>query len=229
MASVAGQIDAGTRVLDIGAGYGGSARWLARRFGCRVCCFNLSERQNRRNEQLTAEQGLSSLVEVHTGNFEQLPFSAGAFDLVWSQDAILHSGRRAQVLCEAYRVLAAGGSLVFTDPMQSDDCPAGALAPVLQRIHLSSLASPGYYLQAARQAGFTALHFADLSTHLVSHYSSVARSLRERRAALACSDDYVARMLEGLQHWVDGGELGHLRWGIFCFAKPAQESRKDRV
>ena len=38
-----------------------------------------------------------------------------------------------------------GGHFVFTDPMQTDDCPPDVLQPVLDRIHLDSLASPGFY------------------------------------------------------------------------------------
>ncbi|MFQ5645165.1 MAG: SAM-dependent methyltransferase, partial [Thiogranum sp.] len=34
-----------TQVLDVGAGYGGAARWLAENFGCHVTCLNLSEAQ----------------------------------------------------------------------------------------------------------------------------------------------------------------------------------------
>jgi ubiquinone/menaquinone biosynthesis C-methylase UbiE len=226
MAQVAGPIDAMTRVIDIGAGYGGSARWLAERFGCHVCCFNLSATQNRRNEQLTNEQGLTALVEVHTGNFERLPFADQSFDLVWSQDAILHSGKRKQVLREAFRVLSPGGTMVFTDPMQSDDCPPAALEPVLRRIHLSSLASPEFYLESARAIGFSAATFSDLSENLAHHYSSVANTLRSRRATLPCSSAYVDRMLDGLQHWVDGGNRGHLKWGIFRFEKPVETKSK---
>ena len=32
------------RVIDLGAGYGGAARWMARRFGCHVTCLNLTSR-----------------------------------------------------------------------------------------------------------------------------------------------------------------------------------------
>jgi sarcosine/dimethylglycine N-methyltransferase len=33
------------------------------------------------------------------------------------------------------------------------------------------------------------------------------------------SKDYIERMKKGLQHWVNGGNNGHLAWGIFVFRK----------
>ena len=43
------------------------------------------------------------------GSFEDLPFQDKAYDLVWSQDAFLHSGDRVRVLEEAVRVMKPGG------------------------------------------------------------------------------------------------------------------------
>ncbi|HKK50340.1 MAG TPA: class I SAM-dependent methyltransferase, partial [Myxococcota bacterium] len=62
-----------SRVLDLGAGYGGAGRYLAERFGCRVDCLNLSEVQNDRNRRLTAEAGLSERVGVVHASFEDVP------------------------------------------------------------------------------------------------------------------------------------------------------------
>lgn len=213
-------IDETTRVLDIGAGYGGSARVLARTYGCRVTCLNLSAVQNDRNRRLTADQGLSDLVDVVEGTFEDLPFPADAFHLVWSQDAILHSAHRDRVLAEVARVLIPGGRFLFTDPMQADEADRAELAPVLERLDLESLASPSYYEREAARQGLRLERFVDLSPHLPTHYGRVLEELERREAAVRerSGDDYVERMKRGLANWVDAGRAGSLVWGIVLFA-----------
>ncbi|HWO93209.1 MAG TPA: methyltransferase domain-containing protein [Dehalococcoidia bacterium] len=211
-----------TSVLDLGAGYGGAARWLARRYRCHVTCLNLSEAQNRRNRAMNREAGLDDLIEVHAGNFERIPFEDESFGVVWSQDSFLHSGARETVLAAIDRVLEPGGAVVFTDPMQSDDCPPGVLAPVLERIHLQDLGSFGFYRAVARELGWTEVGCEDLTRHLVRHYARVARELERQRARLegVVSAAYIERMLRGLAAWVEAGERGYLAWGILHFRKP---------
>jgi sarcosine/dimethylglycine N-methyltransferase len=223
MAGLLPPLTAQHAVLDLGSGYGGSARYLVQRFGCNVTCLNLSEVQNQTNRQQTAKAGLTHRIEVLDGSFEDLSFAApGSFDLVWSQDAILHSGQRERVLREVDRVLKPGGHFIFTDPMQSDDCPTELLAPVLQRIHLSSLGSPGFYRRTAAALGWSEVKWLDLLPDLVTHYSRVRAEvcLREEETLTACSADYIERMKAGLRHWVDAGQAKRLQWGIFLFRKP---------
>lgn len=226
MASLAPWLGPDHRVLDLGAGYGGAARWLAEHTGCRVTALNLSERENARHREFNLARGLEGQIEVIDGSFEAVPCPDASIDLVWSQDAILHSGARDQVIAEAARVLRPGGQLVFTDPMQTDDCPAAeltaALAPVLARIHLDSLGSVAAYRAAAERCGLTFVGFDDLTGNLVTHYNRVRQELLRQRGGLSglVSGDYVDRMLTGLGHWVEAGMGGHLRWGILQFAKP---------
>jgi sarcosine/dimethylglycine N-methyltransferase len=210
-----------TRVLDVGAGYGGAARWLAGKFGCHVTCLNLSETQNARNRTMSTEQGLAERIEVIDGSFEHIPAEDRSFDLVWSQDAILHSGRRERVLEEVDRVLKPAGEFIFTDPMQAEDCPAGVLQPVLDRIHLDSLGSFGFYRQQARRLGWEEVGVVDLSPQLVTHYTRVRQELVKRRKVLAdkVSDEYMDRMIQGLGHWIDAGDNNYLSWGILHFRK----------
>lgn len=208
-------------VLDIGSGYCGAARYLATTFGCSVTALNLSEKENERARELNAQQGLSDKITVVEGSFEHIPSDENSFDLVWSQDAILHSPRRAQVLKEVTRVLKPGGEFLFTDPMQDDACPPGVLQPVLDRIHLDSLGSFAFYRQTAADVGLEEEGIEDLTPQLIHHYARVRDQLTKDRPSLAgkVSEAYIDRMLTGLQHWVDAGEAGRLAWGIMHFRK----------
>ncbi len=221
LASTVGTIDTSTRVLDLGSGYCGAARYLAGTFGCHVTALNLSQVENRRARELNAAAGLGGLVEVLDGSFENVQSRDSSFDLVWSQDAILHSGDRDRVIAEVARVLRQGGSFVFTDPMQSDDCPPGVLAPILDRIHLETLGSPGYYRDVAARHGLELVLFEDLTDQLTTHYRRVLEETEARQGELTrtISSEYIVRMRRGLRHWVDGGVAGHLAWGIAHFRK----------
>jgi sarcosine/dimethylglycine N-methyltransferase len=209
------------RVLDMGSGYGGAARYLAKRFNCSVMALNLSEAENERCRTLNAQQGLAQRVEVFDGSFEYVPAQDQTFDLVWSQDAILHSGDRPRVIAEVARVLKPGGRFIFTDPMQADDCPEGVLEPILNRIHLDSLASPSTYRELCKRCGMEEVRFEQATHQLVNHYCRVLQETQENRQRLTehVSEDYIDRMHSGLQHWIEGGRHGHLAWGIFYFRR----------
>ncbi|QOC23175.1 methyltransferase domain-containing protein [Wenzhouxiangella sp. AB-CW3] len=222
MLELLGPVDERHRVLDLGAGYGGSMRYLARHAGCRCVALNLSEVENERNRRMNREQGLANRIEVVDGDFTNLDYDDGCFDIVWSQDAFLHSGDRARVCAEAARVLRDGGRLIFTDPMQADDAPAGQLQPIYDRLHLDSLGSPEFYRATFRDLGLVEQGFEDHSEQLPRHYARVRQELVKHEESLrerGVSDDYIQRMKVGLQHWVDGGRRGDLTWGIFRFLK----------
>lgn len=212
-----------SKLLDIGAGYGGAARYIVARFGCKVTALNLSEKENGRARQLNKQAGLDGQIDVVDGSFETIPAPDACFDAVWSQDAILHSGQRQQVVKEVARVLKPGGHFIFTDPMQSDNCPEGVLEPILGRIHLDSLGSPGFYRSTADELGMQLLEFEELTPQLTQHYTRVLEETVKRQAELEKTVDaaYLERMKTGLGHWIEGGKQGYLAWGIFVFQKPA--------
>lgn len=209
------------RILDIGSGYAGSARVLAKEHGCKVTALNLSPVQNQRARQLNAEQGLAELIEVIDGSFESLPFDDASYDIVWCQDAILHSANRDTVFSEVDRVLVNGGQFIFTDPMQKDVVDAEVLQPVLDRIHLPSMGSIKFYREQARALNWSEVAILPLPEMLVRHYSAVLRELEARTEELSahCSKDYIERMKNGLRHWISAGQKGALDWGILHFAK----------
>lgn len=208
-------------VLDLGSGYGGAARYLAHEIGCRVQCLNLSATENERNNEKNQAAGLADKITVVEGDFENLEFADESFDVVWSEDAILHAGDKARVFHEIARVLKPGGHLIFTDPMQADDCPEGVLEPVLARIHLKSLGSIALYRALCEKNSLTEVEVLHHNEQLPRHYARVRNELQKRYGELSkrISNDYLDRMLAGLGHWVDAGNKGYLAWGILHFKK----------
>lgn len=215
MASYIGP-DSSTKVLDVGAGYGGTARHLAEKHGCKVTCLNLSEVENERNRQTNRDEGLDHLIDVVDGSFQDLPFEDDSFDVVWSQDAFSHSADRDGVVKEVARVLVPGGRFIFTDLMSDDDTPVETLGPILERLHLTSMGTLGFYRKSTADAGFKDLGFDDLSPQLPIHYGRVLAETERRDSELTgkISPEYLKKMKAGLREWVNRGEAGDLVWGI---------------
>mgnify|MGYP001181552841 FL=1 len=221
--ALAGTPSQGGTVVDLGSGYGGAARLMAATHPVQVQAINISAVENQRHRALNVEAGLDERITVHDASFEAVPLSDGCADLIWSQDAILHSGDRALVLREVARLLKPGGVFVLTDPMAADGVEMSLLQPILDRIHLADLASPERYRQWAEAAGLQREVWDDRTEMLVRHYSRVRDELRRRHDELvgSISPGYLSRMDTGLGHWVDGGEAGRLSWGLMRFIKPA--------
>jgi len=222
MVELAGVLTPSSRVIDLGAGYGGSMRYIAENIGSQCVALNLSDVENDRNRQMNREAGLDDRIDVVEGDFASLDFPDASFDLAWSQEAILHSGDRDKVCAEAARVLKPGGRFVFTDPMQADDASSSSLQAIYDRLHLSSLASPAFYGSTLSASGMREIAFEERPDQLARHYERVREVLIEKAESLrekGMNDDYIERMKSGLAHWVEGGRNGVLTWGIFVFEK----------
>jgi sarcosine/dimethylglycine N-methyltransferase len=223
MAAMLPKLDADTKVLDIGAGYGGSMRRIVKQTGCEAVCLNISETQNDTNRHKNRRAGLADKIRVVHGVFEDIPEPAVSYDVVWSQDSILHSDQRDKVLAEVWRVLKPGGYFVFTDPMQADDVPEGVLQPVYDRLQLNSLGSFRFYKEAAKALGFEVLEQQVLTEQLRTHYDRVREELEANYDKLrdsGASAEYLDKMIVGLKNWVKAADAGHLAWGIQLFRKP---------
>ncbi len=116
-----GRIDslpAGTTLLDVGCGIGGSSRVLAKDYGFDVTAVTISPQQVARAQQLTPE-GLSAKFLVDDAM--ALSFPDASFDIVWSVEAGPHMPDKAVFAKELLRVLKPGGVLVVADWNQRDD------------------------------------------------------------------------------------------------------------
>ena len=112
------KLPAGTTVLDVGCGIGGSSRILAKDYGFDVTGVTISPQQVKRAQELTPE-GLDAKFQVDDAM--ALSFPDESFDVVWSVEAGPHMPDKAIFAKELLRVLKPGGVLVVADWNQRDD------------------------------------------------------------------------------------------------------------
>src|SRR5262245_5918960 len=144
----------GTRVLDVGGGLGGPARTLAVHYGCRVTVLDLTESYVRAGELLTERLGLGDRVSHQVGNALELPFPAGSFDMVWTQNSGMNIADKERLYAGFHRVLRPGGMLAFQEPMAGPTGP-----PILSLMWARDasqrfLRSPGEMRALIEAAGF---------------------------------------------------------------------------
>jgi SAM-dependent methyltransferase len=202
-----------SRVLDICAGLGGPARFLASRRGCRVVGVELNAGRALGMARLSRLVRLDGRVAVVRADATALPFAAGRFDACVSQEALLHIVDKAAVLAEARRVLVPGGRLAFSDWIAHPplgDAERRRLEDWMAAVTLQSLAS---YRTLIGRAGFRAVECEDLSDQwrpilrerLVMYRAmrtEMTRRLGERRYR---EYDQLYTFFVGL---VDAGKLG---------------------
>ena len=109
------------RVLDVGSGLGGSARYLAETSGCHVTGIDLTAEYCRVATRLSERVGLAGQTEFRQGSALDMPFEDASFDLVWTEHAQMNIADKARLYSEIARVLRPGGTFVFHDVFQGDD------------------------------------------------------------------------------------------------------------
>ena len=209
-------------VVDLGAGYGGTARKLcALNDNVKVTCVNISRVENDHNKAVNKAEHLEGRIDVITASFDDVPLADASCDVVVSQDAFLHADDRTRVMVEIARILRPGGRLIFTDIMQSESgaTRGGALMEaVLKRLQLNNLGDVRTYTGAT--SALRLVHFDDRSDQLAKHYRCVQSALQSREhESLSLSDAYRASMNEGLRAWIDAADAGHLAWGYLEFLR----------
>ncbi|MCX7719408.1 MAG: class I SAM-dependent methyltransferase [Candidatus Sumerlaeaceae bacterium] len=103
---------AGRRILDIGAGLGFNARYLAAR-GARVVAADIA---GERLARLRAAAPSDAALDCVVCRAEALPFRRGAFDGVYSKSVLIHT-RLAEAAPELARVTGCEGVGVFIEPL----------------------------------------------------------------------------------------------------------------
>ncbi|MBI3992051.1 MAG: methyltransferase domain-containing protein [Candidatus Lambdaproteobacteria bacterium] len=173
-------IAAGSSVLDVGCGLGGSARHLATTFGCRVTGLDLIPAYVQTAARLTELLGMQAQVTFREGSALEMPFPDGSFDLVWSEHVQMNIADKAALLRQIHRVLKPGGRFVFHEILQGSGGEPYFPAPWASDASQSVLIDPAGYRALLEGAGFAVLTWDDKTEESLEWFSQIVQRVRAK-------------------------------------------------
>jgi SAM-dependent methyltransferase len=147
-------IGSGSKVVDLCAGLGGPARYLAHRYGASVTGVELTPARVAGASELTRRVGLDNQVRVFEGDVTALPLPDASQDAVVSQEALFHVPDLARALREAHRVLRPGGRIAFTDWIVHEPLAAADKKLLWDGMAAATLITIDQHADLLRDAGF---------------------------------------------------------------------------
>jgi len=151
------------RVIDVGSGLGGPARYLATTYGCRVSGVDLTEEFVAAATELTRRTGLQDRVDFRQGSGLALPVPDALFDLAWTQNVAMNIADRPSWYAELRRVLKRGGRLAIQDVAQGPGGPLHYPVNWADTADISFLRTPEETKAQLQAAGFDILVWEDNS------------------------------------------------------------------
>ncbi|MEO1275499.1 MAG: class I SAM-dependent methyltransferase, partial [Pseudomonadota bacterium] len=159
-------------VLDLGSGIGGTARYIAHRFGARVTGVDLTPQFVDVATALSAMCGLEPAPLFLAGSVTDLPVEDGAFDLATMFHVGMNIADKPRLFFEASRALRPGGRFALFDIMAGTG-EIGFPAPWSPNAANSFVATPEVYRAAAAAAGFTLIGERDRGAYARDFFTRV--------------------------------------------------------
>lgn len=156
-------LSAQARVLDLGSGIGGTARYLADQYQCRVTAVDATEDYCETARWLNHLVGLDDRISVHHADATALPFADATFHVVFTQHVQMNVADKTRFYQEAHRVLADDGLLAFWDITAGTDGEPGYPLPWADDPRQSHLATSEGLRGVIQDAGFTMETWNDLT------------------------------------------------------------------
>lgn len=165
----------GDRLVDIGCGLGGPARYFAKRFGCHVAGIDITAPFVDAANRLSALVGMEDVVACRHGDGQKLPYGDNSFDGGYTQHVTMNIPDRGAFFSEAFRVLKPGAFFALTEHGLGEVGDPHHPVPWSEDGSGAYLMRPADTIAALEDAGFSEIAATDIGEkHLKGYHSAIA-------------------------------------------------------
>jgi cyclopropane fatty-acyl-phospholipid synthase-like methyltransferase len=175
------QLQPGSRILDVGSGIGGPARYIAAKTGAHVTALELQRDLNEVARDLTVRCGLSSRVAHVCGNILD-GVAAENYDGIISFLCFLHIPERAKLFAACRAALKPGGVMYIEDFGKSRALSADEAKALSVKVQCAGLPGRVEYESHLVTAGFADVSTSDVTASWKDFTASRLAMFRMARA-----------------------------------------------
>ncbi|PUB13098.1 class I SAM-dependent methyltransferase [Yoonia sediminilitoris] len=161
----------GDRLVDIGCGLGGPARYLAKRFNCHVDGIDITAPFVDAAKKLSVLVGMEDAVECQHGDGQKLPYDDEVFDGGYTQHVTMNVPDRDVFFDEAFRVLKPRAFFALTEHGLGEVGGPHHPVPWSEDGSGAYLMRPADTVTALKNAGFTDIKVTDTGEKYLQGYN----------------------------------------------------------
>lgn len=221
-------LQAGSRVCDVGCGYGGTARTLAERYGARVTGVTLSARQ----AAYARDRAGDEAADIRRMDFLDNAFEDAAFDAAIAIESTEHFSDKLRLFREMARIVRPGGRIAVCAWLAKEDPAAWEvrwlLEPICREGRLPGMGTESEYRALLADAGFLEVEVGDVTRQVRRTWPIVIGRVLKRLTW----DATAWRFLLGRPRNVAFAKTvvriavayrtGSMRYAVFSARKPAE-------
>jgi len=171
----------GKRLLDVAAGCGASAIFLAQQCGCEVIGVEYGHDLVREATRAAEAAGIAHLVCFEQGDAERLAFADDQFDAVMCECAFCTFPNKKAAGGEFARVLRPGGSMGLADLTRSGEVPPELQGLLAWIACIADALSTGEYVHSLSNAGL-------MVDRIELHDEALTEMVRDMRTKLFAAE-----------------------------------------